>query len=62
MFGLLFYIVGYSGITYLNQFSLLILFMMIATIGEIVYSPIFEEQRFKIIQKIKEGHIVLFMH
>ncbi|HDP2763718.1 TPA: MFS transporter [Staphylococcus aureus] len=55
VFGLLFYIVGYSGITYLNQFSLLILFMMIATIGEIVYSPIFEEQRFKIIPKAKRG-------
>ena len=36
--------------------------MMIATIGEIVYSPIFEEQRFKIIPEDKEGHIVLFMH
>lgn len=55
VFGLLFYIVGYSGITYLNQFSLLILFMMIATIGEIVYSPIFEEQRFKIILEDKSG-------
>lgn len=55
VFGLLFYIVGYSGITYLNQFSLLILFMMIATIGEIVYSPIFEEQRFKIIPEDKRG-------
>ncbi|SAO37160.1 MDR family MFS transporter [Staphylococcus aureus] len=55
VFGLLFYIVGYSGITYLNQFSLLILFMMIATIGEIVYSPIFEEKRFKIIPEDKRG-------
>ncbi len=55
VFGLLFYIVGYSGITYLNQFSLLILFMMIATIGEIVYSPIFEEQSFKIIPEDKRG-------
>ncbi|HGO3121310.1 MDR family MFS transporter [Staphylococcus aureus] len=55
VFGLLFYIVGYSGITYLNQFSLLILFMMISTIGEIVYSPIFEEQRFKIIPEDKRG-------
>ncbi len=55
VFGLLFYIVGYSGITYLNQFSLLILFMMIATIGEIVYSPIFEEQHFKIIPEDKRG-------
>ncbi|HCX2630293.1 TPA: MFS transporter [Staphylococcus aureus] len=55
VFSLLFYIVGYSGITYLNQFSLLILFMMIATIGEIVYSPIFEEQRFKIISEDKRG-------
>ncbi|HHW5056352.1 TPA: MDR family MFS transporter [Staphylococcus aureus] len=55
VFGLLFYIVGYSGITYLNHFSLLILFMMIATIGEIVYSPIVSEQRFKIIPEDKRG-------
>ncbi len=38
--GLLIYIVGYSGLTYLNQFGLLVVFMIIATVGEIIYSPI----------------------
>lgn len=53
--GLLIYIVGYSGLTYLNQFGLLVVFMIIATIGEIIYSPIVSEQRFKIIPKAKRG-------
>ncbi|MBF0831464.1 MFS transporter, partial [Lactobacillus murinus] len=30
--GLLIYIVGYSGLTYLNQFGLLVVFMIIATV------------------------------
>ncbi|MBU5852872.1 hypothetical protein JVV08_18725, partial [Vibrio cholerae O1] len=42
--GLLIYIVGYSGLTYLNQFGLLVVFMIIATVGEIIYSPIVSEQ------------------
>ncbi|HDB2375283.1 TPA: MFS transporter [Staphylococcus aureus] len=53
--GLLIYIVGYSGLTYLNQFGLLVVFMIIATVGEIIYSPIVSEQRFKIIPKAKRG-------
>ncbi|HDJ1875181.1 TPA: MFS transporter [Staphylococcus aureus] len=55
IFGLLMYIIGYSGITYLNQFYLLILFMMLATIGEIIYAPIFDEQKFKMIPEDKRG-------
>ncbi|MBE5661083.1 MFS transporter [Staphylococcus sp. SS21] len=53
--GLLIYIVGYSGLTYLNQFGLLLVFMIVATVGEIIYSPIVSEQRFKIIPKAKRG-------
>ena len=41
------YIIGYSGITYLNQFYLLILFMMLATIGEIIYAPILMNKNLK---------------
>lgn len=52
---MLIYIVGYSGLTYLNQFGLLVVFMIIATVGEIIYSPIVSEQRFKIIPKAKRG-------
>ncbi len=51
---MLIYIVGYSGLTYLNQFGLFIVFMIIATVGEIIYWPIIE-QRFKIIPKAKRG-------
>ena len=36
--------------------------MIIATVGEIIYSPIVSEQRFKIIPKAKEEHIVQLMH
>ena len=32
------YVVGYSGITYLNDFTLLIIVMVIATLGEMIYS------------------------
>ena len=53
--GLSMYIVGYSSITHLNQFYLLILFMIIATIGEIIYAPIFDEQKFKMIPADKRG-------
>ncbi|MBO0927325.1 MFS transporter [Staphylococcus sp. 30400_3112M30941] len=53
--GLLIYIVGYSGLTYLNQFGLLLVFMIVATVGEIIYSPIVSEQRFKIIPEAKRG-------
>ncbi|MCS5348532.1 MFS transporter [Staphylococcus aureus] len=53
--GLIIYIVGYSGLTYLNQFGLLLVFMIVATVGEIIYSPIVSEQRFKIIPKAKRG-------
>ncbi|CDR61720.1 integral membrane protein [Staphylococcus schweitzeri] len=53
--GLLIYIVGYSSLTYLNQFSLLVVFMIVATVGEIIYSPIVSEQRFKIIPRAKRG-------
>ena len=31
--------------------------MIIATIGEMVYSPILEENRFKMVPSHKEGHI-----
>lgn len=53
--GLIFYVIGYASITYLNEFYSLILLMFIATIGEIIYSPILDEQRFKIIPENKRG-------
>lgn len=53
--GLAMYIIGYSSITYLNNFYILIIFMIVATIGEIIYSPIFDEQKFKMIPEDKRG-------
>lgn len=38
-----------ASVTYLNPFYLLILFMIVATIGEIIYVPIFNVNRFKMI-------------
>ncbi|HHU6751525.1 TPA: MDR family MFS transporter [Staphylococcus pseudintermedius] len=53
--GLIMYVIGYASITYLNHFYFLILFMIIVTIGEIIYVPIFDEQRFKMIPAHKRG-------
>lgn len=53
--GLSFYILGYSNITHLNHLLLLIIFMIIATIGEIIYAPIFDESRYKMIPENKRG-------
>ena len=55
LIGLILYVIGYSGITYLNELSLLIIFMIIATFGEMIYSPIFGEQRYKEIPADKRG-------
>ncbi|MBL7564567.1 MDR family MFS transporter [Staphylococcus saccharolyticus] len=55
LIGIIFYVVGYSNLTYLNHFALLIIFMIIATIGEMVYSPILEENRFKMVPSHKRG-------
>lgn len=56
--GIAFYTIGYVSITFLNQFTLLIIFVVIATIGEIIYSPIVEEQRFKMIPEKQRGPYV----
>ena len=53
--GLIMYVVGYSGITYLNDFTLLMIVMVIATLGEMIYSPITEEHRYKMIPAQKRG-------
>ncbi|MDU1926522.1 MAG: MFS transporter [Staphylococcus epidermidis] len=55
LIGIIFYVIGYSNLTYLNDFTLLIIFMIIATIGEMVYSPILEENRFKMVPSHKRG-------
>lgn len=53
--GLSLYVIGYSNITHVNQFLLLILFMIIATIGEIIYAPIFDEKKYQMTPENKRG-------
>ncbi|MFC4557312.1 MFS transporter [Virgibacillus kekensis] len=53
--GLSLYLIGYTNITHLNSFYLLILAMAIAAIGEIIYSPIVQEQKYKLIPPDKRG-------
>jgi len=53
--GLFLYVIGYSNVIYLNHFTLLILFMIVATVGEILYSPIFDEQKYKLTPEKKRG-------
>lgn len=47
--GILLYTVGYSLITASNSFLLLCIFAVIATLGELIYSPIQNAQRFLMI-------------
>jgi len=53
--GLFLYVIGYSNVIYLNHFTLLILFMIVATVGEILYSPIFDEKKYKLTPEKKRG-------
>ncbi|MEJ7542249.1 MDR family MFS transporter [Staphylococcus intermedius] len=55
LYGMIMYVVGYANVTYLNHFYLLIVFMIVATIGEIIYVPIFDVNRFKMIPEDKRG-------
>ncbi|PCF46426.1 MFS transporter [Staphylococcus delphini] len=55
LLGMVMYVVGYASVTHLNHFYLLIVFMMVATIGEIIYVPIFDVNRFKMIPENKRG-------
>lgn len=57
LIGIIFYVIGYSNLTYLNDFTLLIIFMIIATIGEMVYSQFLKKIVLKWFLLIKEGHI-----
>ncbi|MTV23574.1 MFS transporter [Staphylococcus delphini] len=55
LLGMVMYVVDYASVTHLNHFYLLIVFMMVATIGEIIYVPIFDVNRFKMIPENKRG-------
>ncbi|MCY1583564.1 MFS transporter [Staphylococcus pettenkoferi] len=53
--GILLYAVGYGVLTMSNSFWMLCLVMVIATIGELIYSPIHNAQRFLMIPADKRG-------
>jgi MFS transporter, DHA1 family, multidrug resistance protein B len=53
--GLFLYVLGYSNIIHLNNFTLLIIFMVIATVGEIIYAPIFNEKKYIFTPEGKRG-------
>lgn len=53
--GLFLYVIGYSNIIHLNNFTLLIVFMVVATVGEIIYAPIFNEKKYKFTPEEKRG-------
>lgn len=53
--GLLLYLIGYVNITHLNTFYPLIIAMIIATIGEIIYSPVVEEKKYKMTPTYARG-------
>lgn len=53
--GLIFYILGYVNLTYLNSFWFLIIAMMVAASGEIIFSPVIQEKRYKMIPEHLRG-------
>lgn len=53
--GLLLYTVGYVGLSYFNTLILLIIAIILATVGEIIYSPVYSTERYKIIPESKRG-------
>ncbi|MGM0942484.1 MAG: MDR family MFS transporter [Bacillota bacterium] len=53
--GLFMYSVGYIFITYLNDFYFLLIFGFIATLGELIYAPIKNSERVKLIPEEKRS-------
>lgn len=52
---LIIYTLGYVGLSYFNTFGLIILAVVLATIGEIIYAPIYFTERYKLIPEAKRG-------
>ncbi|HEC2172913.1 TPA: MFS transporter [Staphylococcus delphini] len=55
LLGLILYIIGYVNITHLNSFYPLIIAMIIAAIGEIIYSPVIQEKKYKMTPENSRG-------
>lgn len=58
--GFALYLIGYVSLTYLNSFSLLLIAMLLATSGEIIYSPIYQEKQYKLIPEDMRGSYSAF--
>lgn len=52
---LIIYTIGYVSLSYFNTFTLIILAIVLATIGEMIYAPIYYTERFKLIPEAKRG-------
>ncbi len=53
--GLSLYTVGYVSLIYFNTFIPIIIAIILATAGEIIYSPVYSTERYKIIPESKRG-------
>lgn len=53
--GLTLYTVGYVSLSYFNTLIPLIIAIILATVGEIIYSPVYSTERYKIIPESKRG-------
>ncbi|HHQ6757597.1 TPA: MFS transporter [Staphylococcus aureus] len=53
--GFVFYLAGYTTITFSNNFYILIIFMIFATVGEIIFTPIYESEKIKRIPPLERG-------
>ena len=60
VFGLLIYAIGYVAVTSANIWYVLILFNFLATIGELIYSPIFSTEQANMIPADKRGSYSAF--
>lgn len=53
--GSIFYTLGYTILMSNNSFFILVLFIIIASLGEIIYSPTYHSEKIKLIPKNKKG-------
>ncbi|MFC0187249.1 MDR family MFS transporter [Fictibacillus aquaticus] len=60
IFGLLLYGIGYSTVTSANVWYVLVMFNVIATLGELIYSPIKESEKANMIPDDKRGSYSAF--
>lgn len=55
LIGLLLYAFGYTNITYSNNLYFLLFFILCSTIGEIMYAPIIEQEKYNLTPETRRG-------